>query len=102
MAILRSKAAAAGLADRLARPRQMVLHLRTRAVRVAGFEMAEQIRLCLPARWGGIRTLTALHIGLQLATSARFEPHGRNRGQAHFADVSPSLPPTSPRCTAAR
>jgi len=57
------------VAGRLARPRQVVFHLPSRAVTVAGFQMAEQVRLCLPAWWGGIRTVTALRIRLLPTTS---------------------------------
>jgi hypothetical protein len=53
------------VAGRLAQLRQVVFHHPSCAVRVAGFQLAEQVRLCLPARWGGIRTLTALRTRLQ-------------------------------------
>ena len=40
---------------RLAQSRQVVFHFSSRAVRVAGFQMAEQVRLCLPARVARLR-----------------------------------------------
>jgi hypothetical protein len=61
----RPRAGGRGVAGRPAQPRQVVFHHPSRAVRVAGFQLAEQVRLCLPARWGGIRTLTALRTRLQ-------------------------------------
>jgi hypothetical protein len=41
---------------RLAQSRQVVFHFSSRAVRVAGFQMAEQVRPCLPAGWRGFGT----------------------------------------------
>ena len=63
------------------------LDLPSRAVRGAGFQLAEQVRLCLPVRWGGIRALTALRVRLQLATSC--PALGRGRACSSRKPMSP-------------
>src|SRR5579859_621421 len=43
------------------------------------FQMTKQIRLCLPARWDGIRSTTALRI-------TRYDEQGRARGRSRISE----------------